>query len=176
MKFNQMVRGELSNYDTVVLGASWHAYVRDPSFESDFRQALRQLTEAGKTVVIALIAPGFMEYNRECSKKSIKIPFMSCEKQTSYADKGDYAANKLVGKIALEYPRTSIFGLRDLICRNGTCSAYLNGSPFYYYEGQLSIIGSEMLGAEALRTKVLPLGLLAILSRSGEPIAKISNE
>lgn len=176
VKFNQMVRGELSKYDTVVLGASWHAYVRDPSFESDFRQTLRQLTEAGKTVVIALRAPGFMGYDRECSKKSIKIPFMSCEKQTSYADKGDYAANKLVGKIALEYPRTSIFGLRDLICRNGTCSAYLNGSPLYYDEGHLSIPGSEMLGAEALRTKVLPLGLLEILSRSGEPIAKISNE
>ncbi|MDD2129118.1 acyltransferase [Pseudomonas sp. 17391] len=176
VKFNKMVRGDLAKYDTIVLGASWHAYVRDLSFESDFRQTLRLLTDAGKTVVIALRAPGFMGYDRECSKKSIKIPFMSCEKQTSYADKGDYAANKLVGKIALEYPRTSIFGLRDLICQNGTCSAYMHGKPLYYDEGHLSIPGSEMLGVEALRTNTLPTGLLEILSRSAEPLAKVGSE
>lgn len=176
VEFNKMVRGELTKYDTIVLGASWHAYVRDPSFESDFRKTLRLLTDAGKTVVIALRAPGFMGYDRECSKKSIKIPFMSCEKQTSYADKGDYAANKLVGKIALEYPRTSIFGLRDLICKGGTCSAYMHGKPLYFDEGHLSIPGSEMLGAEALRTNEVPAGLLDVLLRSTEPLANISDE
>ncbi|GLO27677.1 acyltransferase family protein [Pseudomonas putida] len=176
VEFNKMVRGELKKYDTIVLGASWHAYVRDPSFESDFRQTLRLLTDAGKTVVIALRAPGFMGYDRDCSKKSIKIPFMSCEKQTSYADKGDYAANKLVGKIALEYPRTSIFGLRDLICKNGTCSAYMDGKPLYYDEGHLSIPGSEMLGAEALRTNVLPVGLLEVLLRPADPLAIVGSE
>ncbi|MNN45243.1 hypothetical protein D3C81_1595680 [compost metagenome] len=86
-------------------------------------------------------------------------------------DKGDIAVNKLISDVARDYPRVTVFGLRDLICKNGTCSAYMNGIPLYYDEGHLSIPGSEMLGAEALRTKSLPLELLRVLSNSPEPLA-----
>ncbi|MCE5993430.1 acyltransferase [Pseudomonas sp. KCA11] len=175
VEFNRMVRSELSKYETVVLGASWHAYAKEPSFESDFRRTLKLLTDSGKSVVIALRAPGFVGYDRECSKKQLKIPFMSCEKQSSYVDKGDIAVNKLISDVARDYPRVTVFGLRNLICKNGTCSAYMNGIPLYYDEGHLSIPGSEMLGAEALRTNSLPLELLRVLSNNSESLADTSS-
>lgn len=50
--------------------------------------------------------------------------------------------------MARDYPRVAVFGLRDLIC---TCSAYMNGIPLYYDEGNLSIPGFEILGSEILR-------------------------
>ncbi|MNN73488.1 hypothetical protein D3C81_1896090 [compost metagenome] len=52
----------------------------------------------------------------------------------------------------------------------------MHGKPLYYDEGHLSIPGSEMLGVEALRTNTLPTGLLEILSRSAEPLAKVGSE
>lgn len=169
--FNKMVRGELKKYETVVLGASWQAYAREPSFESDFRQTLKLLVDSGKNVVVALRAPGFIGYDRDCSKKQLKIPFMSCEKQSSYADKGEIAVNKLIVDVAKDYQRVSVFGLRELICQNGICSAYMKGIPLYYDEGHLSIPGSEMLGEEALRINSLPLELLRALSNNPESLA-----
>ena len=86
-------------------------------------------------------------------------------------DKADIAVNKLISDVARDYPQVTVFGLRDLICKNGTCSAYMNGVPLYYDEGHLSIPGSEMLGVEALRTNSLPLELLRVLSNNAEPLA-----
>ncbi|VVO01992.1 hypothetical protein PS834_02740 [Pseudomonas fluorescens] len=150
--FNKMVRDVLYKYDTIIIGGTWPKYEKTSiDFEPDLRNTIEDFLKDGKKVIIALRAPGFIGYDKACAEKSIKIPFLSCEKRSNYSDHGEIATNERIRKIASEYKNTTTLSLRNLICTNGTCSAYKNGIPLYYDEGHLSIPGSEILGQEALK-------------------------
>ncbi|WP_016711261.1 acyltransferase family protein [Pseudomonas monteilii] len=162
--FNKMVRDNLDAYKTVIIGGTWQGYAQNPSFDADMRETLKQLTASGKKIIIALRAPGFVEYDKECTRKSVKIPFANCDQRSAYADKGELSANEKIKLIAKEFQNVETFSIRNLICKDGTCSAYLNGKPLYYDQGHLSIPGSEMLGAEAIKRSLVPAELLSLLS------------
>ncbi|WP_296230128.1 acyltransferase family protein [Pseudomonas sp. UBA4617] len=161
--FNQMVRQNLAPYKTVIIGATWQVYAQNPNFEADMRETLKQLTATGKNVIVALRAPGFVDYDKECTRKSVKIPFADCEKRSAYADEGDLSANEKIRLIAKDFVNVQTFSIRNLICKDGTCSAYLNGKPLYYDPGHLSIPGSEMLGGEAIKHNLVPTEVLSLL-------------
>ncbi|MCE1009866.1 acyltransferase family protein [Pseudomonas monteilii] len=162
-QYNKLVTDNLGQYKTVILGGTWHSYATNEHFEADLRTTLTQLSGQGKNVIIALRVPGFMGYDKECTKKSIKFPLADCEKRAEFQDKGDLAANKRVTTIAKDFKNVQVLGVRELICRDGTCSAYMHGKPLYFDPGHLSIPGSEMLGAEAIKKNLVPPAVLEVL-------------
>lgn len=171
-EFNKIVREELHKYDTVIIGGTWPKYEKQsPQFEEDLRATLDGFKKEGKRVVIALRAPGFIGYDKSCAEKSLKIPFISCEKRSNYADIGDLATNERIKIISADYNNTSLLSLRDLICTDGICSAYKEGTPLYYDEGHLSIPGSEILGKLAVDEGMIQPELVEALTSPATTLA-----
>lgn len=54
-----------------------------------------------------------------------------------YADTGETEINDQIIAIAGKYNNVKTFTLRNYVCTNGTCSAYLRGKPIYFDLGSL---------------------------------------
>ena len=159
-KFNQAISEDLKNYETIIIGASWSSYAsRDSTFEEELRKTIDQLSQEASNVIIAEKAPIFMNYDRQCSQKSIIIPLMNCSERSRIIDNGNHPVNRLIEEIAEEYENVSTLSIRNLICNGNTCEAYLNDTPLYYNSTHLSALGSELLGKTAIKHSLIPTGL-----------------
>ncbi|VVO01979.1 hypothetical protein PS834_02739 [Pseudomonas fluorescens] len=146
-EFNKQIREHLSEFDTIIIGADWEGYNhRSENYVSDIESLIKEMSETGKTIIISLKIPIFKDYDRACDAKAIKIPDMNCSDRGRYTDTGETELNKEIIAIANKYSNVSTFSLRDYICKQGTCSAYLNGNPIYFDSGHLSMAGSEQIG------------------------------
>lgn len=94
-KHNTEVRKRLSDYNTIIVGASWGSYAqRNSDFYSDFDTMLKGLAATNKKIIVALKAPTFPAYDGQCKNKALKIPNIDCEKRSSYDFKGESRENK----------------------------------------------------------------------------------
>lgn len=146
-KYNTEVRKRLSDYNTIIVGASWGSYAqRNSDFYSDFDTMLKGLAATNKKIIVALKAPTFPAYDGQCKNKALKIPNIDCEKRSSYDFKGESRENKHIITEAKKYSNVSTLAVTDLICKNKRCSAYVEGIPAYFDGGHLSAAGSIKMG------------------------------
>jgi peptidoglycan/LPS O-acetylase OafA/YrhL len=146
-EFNKQIREYLPAFETIIIGADWEGYkYRSKTYISDIENLIKEMSATGKTIVISLKVPIFKDYDRTCDSKAIKIPYMNCIDRGRYADTGETELNNEIITIANKYSNVSTFSLRDYICKQGICSAYLNGNPIYFDFGHLSMAGSEQIG------------------------------
>lgn len=154
------------SYDTIIVGASWpNYYATDKSnFFKDFDAMIDELSHSGKNIIIALKIPTFNSFDRQCSQKALKIPYMDCSKKTHTPDLGEATINKLIVQHIALRKNVSYFTIRNLICRDGSCSAFSGATQLYYDGGHLSRVGSEKLGEIALATGNTPKALTSLNS------------
>lgn len=159
-EFNQAIFNNLSNYETVIIGAAWNSYAsRDESFEEELRFTIDQLSQRVKSVIIAEKNPIFRGYDRQCPQKAITIPLMNCSERSFARNGGIIPVNNLIESIADEHDNVSLLSIRDLVCNGDICSAYSNNTPLYYDTGHLSLLGSEFLGKMAIDQRLVPTSL-----------------
>lgn len=146
-KYNAEVRKRLSDYDTIIVGASWGSYAqRSTDFYNDFDAMLKGLAATNKKIIVALKAPTFPAYDGQCKNKALKIPNIDCEKRSAYDFKGESRENKHILSEAKKYANVSTLAVADIICKNNKCSAYIDGTPAYFDGGHLSAAGSIKMG------------------------------
>lgn len=160
-KFNALVRENFDNFDTLIVSADWEGYkYRTKNYVDDIESLVKELSSTGKNIIIGLKVPIFRGYDRACDLKAIKIPGIHCTERGVYADPGETEINKQIIAIAQKYSNVKTFTLRNYICTDGTCSAYLRGKPIYFDLGHLSMAGSEQIGRMSIAEKNMP-GLLS---------------
>ncbi|MGJ7459470.1 acyltransferase family protein [Halomonas sp. RA08-2] len=147
--FNQAAMEEAKNYDNIIIGASWTSY-RGDEFIDDLSETVAHLSDNASQVIIALKIPVIRDYDRMCELKSIKIPFMNCKERSTSVDNGDYSINLAIEKIAANHSNVTTFSLRDKLCTNGHCSAYMDQTPVYFDAGHLSMLGSSLIGKKSV--------------------------
>jgi peptidoglycan/LPS O-acetylase OafA/YrhL len=157
-RFNQSIKAELRNYDTIIVGGSWDSYFsRSPESEKLLIESIDFLSRNVGRVIIAERIPSIPSFDRDCMKKSLSIPFLDCESR-GHAHAVESSANRLIRSIAGKYDNVFIFSLRDRICSDGICSAYSQGAPIYYDSNHLSLRGSEHLGkVDIVRNSINPM-------------------
>ena len=159
-KFNSLVRESFGSFDTLIVSADWEGYkYRTKNYVEDIEGLVKELSATGKNIIIGLKVPIFRGYDRACDLKAIKIPGIHCAERGVYADPGETEINKQIIAIAQKYSNVKTFTLRNYICTDGTCSAYLRGKPIYFDLGHLSMAGSEQIGQLSIAEKNRP-GLL----------------
>ncbi|MCD0277448.1 acyltransferase [Xanthomonas melonis] len=160
-KFNQDALRASKAYKHVVIGASWEAYARFKG-EERFESIVEELAEAGVNVVIALKIPVFRNLERMCESKSLRIPLMNCAGRMTYRDLGETEVNKNLMRLADKHPNVSFFGVRNQICRGGSCSALKSNKLIYFDRGHLSMVGSRALGLAAIEEDKVPISIMRL--------------
>ncbi|SPO60155.1 acyltransferase family protein [Pseudomonas inefficax] len=164
-EFNNKAFAESKNYRTVIIGAAWDNYAK-ANGQAQFEKTIAELASNGNQVLIALNVPVFEELDRMCSAKAIRFPGMDCVSKAIFASTSDSKTNAFLVELADRYPNVSTFGVRDQVCKSGVCSAYKDGALLYYDRGHLSMIGSELIGREVIKTGTLPQPIAALASKA----------
>ncbi|MFJ3108933.1 MULTISPECIES: acyltransferase family protein [Pseudomonas] len=133
-------------YKVVFISAQWATYSKNDMFYQDFEKQIALLSREVPKVVVGLQVPRFNKYDRQCAEKSQKIPGLNCESRSTFLSSTDTATNKRIREIVSRYPNVTTFSVRDYLCGEGTCSAYLDGVPLYFDSSHLSMYGSYKLG------------------------------
>lgn len=148
--FNSMIKNEFSKYEMVVIGAAWTSY-RGAGFHEDVRRTIEYLSDEVTDVVIALKIPGIKGYDRQCLQKALFVPGLECFSRGQSEMKEDYEINRYLESLAEEFENVTTLTVRDYLCKENLCSSYLDGIPVYFNASHLSLYGSELIGARAVR-------------------------
>jgi len=159
--FNIRAFAESKKVKTVIVGAAWESYIKAKS-KPQFEKTIAELSSNGNQVVIALNVPVFNNLDRMCGAKALRIPGMDCKSRSLYQSTSDSDVNNYLINLASKYPNVSTFSVRDYICKSGTCSAYQGDNLLYYDRGHLSMVGSEIIGKEAIKAGTVPKEILAL--------------
>lgn len=163
-KFNDAMESEVEKYDTVIIGSAWVGFDRNNS-RQDIAQTVAMLSKKVRHVVIALSAPLFLQYDRQCERKALMIPAMNCDANRTQRNGPEYDVNAYLVSLAANFANVETFDLHDLLCHGRLCRAEVGGEPAYFDAGHISMIGSERLGMEAISLNRIP----QFLSRKRTP-------
>ena len=155
MKFNDRMEKEVEKYSAVVVGSAWVGFDRDNSRE-DIARTIEVLSARVPRVVIALSVPLFPDYDRQCERKSLMIPGLSCQTVRPYSEGLENGINSYLVDLAEKHPNVSVLDLHSLLCDETSCQAASDGKPVYYDAGHLSMAGSQLLGRKALSMGAVP--------------------
>ncbi len=149
--FMSRIKTELNNYPSVVVGAAWQNYSNlDGQFLNQLDLLLDYLQSLNKPVILLSQVPEFDHYDRFCSLKRLRMPWLKCNDMVSFKNEGDMKANIWLEEEARKYPNIAVINIRDLICDNERCSAYVGGRPVYYDTDHLSFSGAQFLAEKFL--------------------------
>lgn len=169
-KFNERMEKEVGKYSTVVVGSAWVGFDRGNSRE-DIARTIAVLSAKVPHVVIALSVPLFPHYDRQCERKSLMIPGLSCRTDRAVSEGLENGINSYLIGLAETHPNVSVLDLHPLLCDKSSCQATSDGRPVYYDAGHLSMAGSQSLGSKALSMGAVP-GFLSHHSGFGGDHAK----
>lgn len=158
-KFNEAMETEVTKYDTVIVGSAWAGFDRDNS-RRDIANTIEELSKKVPRVVIALSAPLFLQYDRQCDRKALMIPGMHCEEKRSQRDGPERNINAYLVELASKFPNVETFDIHNLLCDGAMCRAEVKGQPAYFDAGHISMTGSESLAEEAITQNHTPTFML----------------
>ncbi|MGB8518203.1 MAG: SGNH hydrolase domain-containing protein, partial [Gallionella sp.] len=150
--------------DVVIISATWSDYFAKSSgyFDATFN-TIKQLTSAGKFVIIMGKAPVIMSFDRSCKDKAqhTGLP-IDCTFNEPLSTEVISANNQL--KSFAEYtPNVGYFDVIPYLCKDGMCSAAdAAGNPLYYDAGHLSMPGSWKIGESIVRQEGVPKAFMNV--------------
>lgn len=152
-QFRQLMANNLAPYKTVILGANWSVHLRHPHFDQDFRHTVSRLVNDGKQVILLVQVPAFPAYDRQCVLRHADSAQDNCQRAASRTDSPTADKSlQYLQSLAAAQPGVSLLDIHDVICRQGTCSAYLDGKPVYFDSNHLSMEGSWQIGQQFLQS------------------------
>lgn len=175
--FNNAMETEVEKYDTVILGSAWVGFDRGNS-RQDIARTIEELSERVPHIVIALSAPLFLQYDRQCDRKALMIPGMQCEEKRTQHNGPENDINAYLTSLASKFPNVETFDIHGLLCKGTMCRAEVQGRPAYFDAGHISMQGSEALGQEAISRSRIPAFMLprATTNRGARDTASLSND
>jgi peptidoglycan/LPS O-acetylase OafA/YrhL len=140
-----------TEFNTVVLAAQWSVHQKKPQFKQVLNSTVRALEGGGRRVVVLGQVPGFNDYIKDCRLRWSRIAQHDrCEQRASIPDGGDLEINASLARQATLDGALDFVGVRDVLCKDGRCSPYLDHAPVYFNKTHLSAEGSAAIGRKVL--------------------------
>lgn len=137
-------------FHTVVLGASWRHYAREPSFRADLEATLDALGSAGLRVFLVGSIPHHPGFNRHCERRGLRLGWVDCSGRLQGPDEGEPEWNRWLAEAASRRSGVHYLSTHALLCAQGVCRPVVAGELAYFDAGHLSMDGSRALGRELL--------------------------
>lgn len=152
-KFRPYMRDAIlsDKYPVVIMSGAWSHYFREPGFEADLVKTLSEIEQRGSRVLLIGEAPYFPRYDRNCELRALRIGGLDCENRQRVPDKLLATADQKLVAISKKFQNVRYVDVRDILCRDGWCSPYLDGHPVYYNPTHLSMVGSWLIGDKLVR-------------------------
>lgn len=147
-----LVRAHLDRYSTIIIAGAWSVYRPHEDLYSAMRNLILELRAKGKTVVILGEVVRFPDFDRYCKIKELMLP-LDCQAKGMRERRPKQRVNEALRALAIEKGAHYV-DFNDLICPNGSCSAYHRDEALYYDESHLSMSGSRTLGRMAVEAGV----------------------
>jgi peptidoglycan/LPS O-acetylase OafA/YrhL len=170
-RFRALIRDRIAPYPVVAIGAQWSVHASNGRFWNDFEHTLDALLADGKSVVLLAEVPSFPSYDRHCDIRNLRHAFVDCPASMTRPDTGPGQANAHLYALAASRDGVEVLDIHDLVCRDGTCSPYIDGAQVYFDPSHLSMAGSWMLGERLLESRGvrIPAALSGGRSRNASP-------
>jgi len=144
-----LVKAILSNYDHIIIAASYSAYTSNVDFFPALKATIEKLTKSGKTVTLIGQTVQFINYDRFCQQKALKFG-IECQRKFSANIKGAQSLNRKLSRMVAQIDGARYIDFNDLICPKESCSPYREGKAIYFDGGHISMDGSQELGKQAV--------------------------
>ena len=165
-QFRGLIRDRIATYPVVAIGAQWSVHGHNRHFWEDFERTLDTLLAEGKRVVLLAEVPPFPNYDRHCEIRNLRYEFVDCVAAVTRTDEGTGDANTRLAALAADRPGVEVLDIRDLVCRDGSCTPYIDGQPVYFDTSHLSMTGSWILGESLLGSSIrIPKALRGVRSQ-----------
>lgn len=140
----------LAGYRAVVISGGWAQYGKDARFRNDIHRTVGEMTAIGLQIVIIGQMPWIENYNRECDARGVRVGLASCKARMSNEDTGASDIETYLAGLTRSNPNVAYLSPREVICKSGACSPYIDGHPAYYDKSHLSMSGSWAVGRKLL--------------------------
>ncbi len=147
--YRHSVKEQALKYSTVIIGGSWNQFDNE-EFKQQFIQTVDELSLQVKKIIILAKVPLMPRYNKDCSIRSIVMPWIDCSKMFNNKQ-NDISINLFIKELTEKYTNVDYFDIRNQLCKGDECTPYLESNPLYYDEEHLSMIGSKIIGEEMLK-------------------------
>lgn len=165
--YRTAVEKEAPKYETVIIGGAWDIYNRvgGDEFRAGLRNTISSLSQNVKNIIILAQVPKFSGYNKDCSVRAVKLPFLNCSDRIVWPQI-HYPVNKLLEEIASSYSNVYYFDISENLCHDNECSPYLDGVALYFDPGHISMTGSEIIGKNMLQERSQSLRVFDLIFNS----------
>jgi hypothetical protein len=117
-------------------------------------------------VIILGKVPVFPNYNKDCGRRAIRAGWLGLDCREQVRNRlPDHDINQFIKELATGLDNVDYFSIRDLLCRKGYCSPYLDNRPVYFNTDHLSIEGSRLVGEALVRNGSPSLEIFMKLTR-----------
>lgn len=157
-RYNEAVWEAIPDYDTVIVSAAWNYYwqLDTKGYIPYLKGLVDRLANNGRRVIIVLQVPFFKDFDRLCVQKMSKVDGLDCLKRGVIPFSKETKINADLSVFAKRHSNVEVLTLRNVLCAETTCSAYLGGMPLYYDAGHLSMQGSKEIGRYLVRNGQAP--------------------
>ena len=162
------VQRALSQYEVVVLSASWNNYVvNSKRFMPALLRTANALIRQGKQVVILGRVPTMRGLDALCVEKALSYPGLNCHIASQPLDKLTTVVNDALKRYADAAPNVAYYDANAHLCPAGQCGLRnAQGLRMYADANHLSMQGSLQLGRTVLQREGLPVALDALRAAS----------
>jgi peptidoglycan/LPS O-acetylase OafA/YrhL len=147
--FLPVVTDQIKKYKTIVMASAWSRHAQNhPDFYHHVRRTVERLRRIGKQVIILGQPADFRKFDAFCPKKELKIPWLNCKRASVARDTGKSSVDRANAVLQRVARRTGaeFVDIKQLMCRRGVCSPYMDGHLLFTDRTHLSMAGSERLG------------------------------
>ena len=153
--FNDAIEQDLHHYDTVIIGAGWTGY-NGPHYRENIAASIEAVSNKAKHVIVALIAPMFMQYDRQCNMKALTYRNLNCNYPRARTGGPEAEMNTFLRGVVAKLPNAALFSVDDLLCDEQSCRPFVDHFPAYFDYAHLNMLGSEKLGDAAIAANKVP--------------------
>ena len=165
-----LVRPTLTDYDLVVLAASWSRYAQEGNLIDDLGDTIRSLLDQGVDVVILARSPVIEGYDRKCREKAISFPLLECKYEPVPLAENVRAMNAQLSTLADGLSGVSFYNANSVLCPDNECPLVNSeGVPLYYDSTHISMPTSWWLGEKIVESTGTPDAFKKLSAHSPQP-------
>ena len=173
----QLLRPFIDSYDTIILSASWDLYDRHSStfLPRVFDTVDRLTSREGRRIVLIGKVPEVAGYDRLCSQKVLRFPWLACPAIVVPPDPELLLVNERLRAFADTRKGVEYLDATEQLCPLARCSSIdEDGSQRYFDASHLTMAASELLGLRIVKDRGVPEAFVGVAQTPLSSASRVS--